>query len=272
MDFQKYSPHSDLSSLIDCYWTLKVPPSGSNQRQRIVPDGNIEMAFILGDDIKRYVSKDEFIYQPKAMVLGQIIKPFYIEPCGLVDTFAISFHPYGLSHFISKPIKELVDKETPIAQLFEPEEAEKLEKEIIEAGNTQERIKIIELFFLDKLKETVTIDKIVKRTVDMLLTTNGKISINSLVDENSSRRRQLERKFKNQIGISPKQLVRVIRFLSSLRALQNGDKINLTDVAHRNEFYDHAHFIKDFREFTGVSPKDFIGNDNFKLSSLFYKD
>jgi hypothetical protein len=40
------------------------------------------MAFILGDDIKRYTSQDEFILQPRAMVLGQTIEPFYIEPSG----------------------------------------------------------------------------------------------------------------------------------------------------------------------------------------------
>ncbi|MDB2607177.1 AraC family transcriptional regulator, partial [Zobellia sp.] len=75
MNYQTFQPHSDLESLVSCYWTLEVPAENNSQRQRIIPDGCIEMAFILGDDIKRYTSQDEFILQPRAMVLGQTIEP-----------------------------------------------------------------------------------------------------------------------------------------------------------------------------------------------------
>lgn len=90
MDYQTYEPHTDLKSLISCYWTLEVPMQTEPQKQRIVPDGCIEMAFILGDDIKRYTSENEFILQPRSMVLGQTIEPFYIEPTGFVKTFLLS--------------------------------------------------------------------------------------------------------------------------------------------------------------------------------------
>jgi YesN/AraC family two-component response regulator len=46
---------------------------------------------------------------------------------------------------------------------------------------------------------------------------------------------------------------------------------NLTNIAYESEYYDQAHFIKDFKEFTGTNPKDFLGNENMTLSSLFYK-
>ena len=66
MDYQTYEPHTDLKSFVSCYWTLEVPKQSEPQKQRIVPDGCIEMAFILGDDIKRYTSENEFILQPQA--------------------------------------------------------------------------------------------------------------------------------------------------------------------------------------------------------------
>ena len=46
---------------------------------------------------------------------------------------------------------------------------------------------------------------------------------------------------------------------------------DLTQIAHQNSYYDQSHFIKDFKEFTGVSPKEFVGNESMALSSLFYK-
>ncbi len=70
MNYQTFRPHMDLKSLVNFYWTLEVSAEENSQKQRIIPDGCIEMAFILGDDIKRYTSEDDFIIQPRAMVLG----------------------------------------------------------------------------------------------------------------------------------------------------------------------------------------------------------
>ena len=86
-----------------------------------------------------------------------------------------------------------------------------------------------------------------------------------------SKRRQLERKFAKQIGISPKQLGKVIRLQTALKMLLNKKAESLTDIAYESEYYDQAHFIKDFKEFTGTSPKEFLGNENMTLSTLFYK-
>lgn len=271
MNYQTFQPSSDLESLISCYWTLEVPAESDAQRQRIIPDGTIEMAFILGDDIKRYTSENEFIIQPRAMVLGQTIEPFYIEPKGYVNTFAIRFYPYGFANFVTIPIKNLANKETPIELLFGEKTANKLEQKIIQANNSRERIEIIENFLLEKLNEKTTINNIVKTTIDALLATNGSASISTILKEDLSKRRQLERNFIKQIGVSPKQLGKVIRLQTALKMLLNKKAENLTDIAYESEYFDQAHFIKDFKEFTGINPKEFLGNENMALSTLFYK-
>ena len=271
MNYQTYKPHPDLESLINFYWTLEVPADDDPQKQRIIPDGCIEMAFILGEDIKRYISEDEFILQPRAMVLGQPLEPFYIEPVGYVDTFAVSFYPYGFANFISDPIKNLVNKETPIVDLFGEAAANELEQKIIKARDTEQRIGSIEAFLFDKLNEDSTIDAIVKSTVDTLLTSKGSAPINEILKQDPSKRRQLERNFRKQIGLSPKQLGKVFRLQCALKMLLNEEKENLATIAYESEYYDQAHFIKDFKEFTGTNPKDFLGNKNMALSSLFYK-
>ena len=271
MIYRTFQPHPDLASLVKYYWTLEVPADDNSQRQRILPDGCLEMAFILGNDIKRYISEDEFILQPRAMVLGQRTEPFYIEPMGYVNTFAVSFYPYGFANFMTQSIQNLANKETPIELLFEKISARELERNILQATSTQERIQRIEEFLFEKLGDNITIDTIVKTTIDTLLSTNGSMTINKILKQNLSKRRQLERKFVKQIGISPKQLGKVIRLQTALKILLNEEAENLTRIAYESEYYDQAHFIKDFREFTGISPKEFLGNKNMALSSLFYK-
>lgn len=272
MNYQTYQPHPDLDALVSCYWTLEIAADRNAQKQRIVPDGCIEMAFILGDDIKRYTSEDEYILQPRAMVLGQTLEPFYIEPIGHVNTFAIRFYPYGIANFVSRPIRDLANKETPIKSLFGDEIGEALEQKIIRAPDTAQRIQIIEHFLLERLNNKTSIDKIVRTTVDALLLTNGSVPIKTILKEDLSKRRQLERNFKKQIGVSPKQLGKVIRLQTALKMLLNEAAVDsLTKIAYKSAYYDQSHFIKDFKEFTGTNPKAFLVNDTLSLSSLFYK-
>jgi AraC-like DNA-binding protein len=205
------------------------------------------------------------------MVLGQITEPFYIEPTGYVNTFAVCFYPYGFANFISEPIKSLANKETPLKLLFGEVAAKNLEQNIIHAGNVQERIAIIESFLLNKLSKQSIVDNIVRTTVDALLLTNGNTSINTIFQDNSAKRRKLERKFVKQVGISPKQLGKVIRLQAALKMMLSNTEKKLTSIAYESKYYDQAHFIKDFKEFTGVSPKEFFRDETMALSSLFYK-
>lgn len=271
MNYQTYKPHRDLESIVKFYWTLEVPFDPKNQKQKIVPDGCVEMTFNFGDKIKRYISETGFIFQPNAMFMGQRTKSFDILPVGNVDTFAICFYPLGFANFVKMPLENLVDKETPISELFEPTEAHELEQRMIHAVDTQKRIKSIEAFLLKKLNEKNTISTIVKTTVDTLLSTNGTTSINVLIKNDSSKRRQLERHFKKQIGISPKQLSKAIRLQTTLNLLLNKKSETLTDIAYESEYFDQNHFIKDFKAFVGLTPKEFLGNEHMALSALFYK-
>ncbi|MCL6266624.1 DUF6597 domain-containing transcriptional factor [Flagellimonas myxillae] len=271
MNYQTFEPHPDLAALISCYWTLEVPASDKPERQRIIPDGKIEMVFVFGDDIKRYTSEEDFILQPRAFVLGQTLEPFYVEPTGTVNSFSVSFYPYGFANFVDVPLKTLANKETPISDIFGEETANNLEEQIIQATDTQERITIVEKFLLARLNQTATVDAIVKSTVEALLNTKGNTSISNILRKDPSKRRQLERKFSEQIGISPKQLGKVIRLQSALKLLLSREGENLTHIAYESNYYDQAHFIKDFKEFTGISPKEFLGHKNMELSSAFYK-
>lgn len=271
MNYQTYPPHPDLESLVKCYWTLEVPAETDAVRQRIVPDGSLEMAFILGDDIKRYTSENEYIIQPRVMVIGQITEPFFVEPTGYVNSFAVSFYPYGFASFVSTPIIDLANKETPLAALFGEKTAKDLGQKIVKAEDTQARIKIIENFLFQRLSDQVFIDCIVKATIDTMFLTSGNTSIKESLKDDLSKRRQLERKFTKLVGISPKRLSNLIRLQTALSMMLNQPTDSLIEIAHQCGYYDQSHFIKAFKEFTGTTPKKFFEDEEMALSSLFYK-
>lgn len=272
MNYQTFQPHKDLAPLVKCYWTLEIPVGEKATRQRILPDGCIEMAFILGADIKRYTTGDDYIYQPRSMVIGQITEPFYIEPTGDVCTFAVRFYPFGFSNLTPIPIHELTNKETPLEDVVDKRSAQFLEAEIILAKNVEERIAIVEKFLLSLLSHKSTLDMVVKNTVDAIFASQGSASLSVVLGEHVAQKRQIERKFLKHIGLSPKQLCKVIRFQASLKMLLNEDYGSLSNVAYESDYYDQAHFIKDFKYFTGKRPKDFFGDEEVMLSSLFNRE
>ena len=268
MHYDTFEQNPNLNAVVKCHWILEVPADLEAPKQRIVPDGCIEMCFILGDDVRRYTSEEEFIIQPRAMVIGQITKPYFIQPVGYVNTFAVRFYPFGFANFISTSISELADKETPLEDLFDPKEVKQLVDQIIKAATTEARIAAVESFLLNKLHETTVIENIVSKTVDAISRTGGNVSINELLQENPSQRRSLERKFAKEVGISPKHLGRIIRLQAALQLMLHKKGEKLTQIAYESNYYDQAHFIKDFKDFTGINPKEYLTNDQMMLSSL----
>jgi AraC-like DNA-binding protein len=81
----------------------------------------------------------------------------------------------------------------------------------------------------------------------------GQISIDRLVADAGISNRQLERRFLCEVGLSPKQLCRILRFQQIFRAL-NGNDATWAAVALDCGYYDQAHLIRDFRQFSGVTP------------------
>lgn len=269
MEYNTYEPDSDLGTLVKCYWTLNIPREVPKGRQQVLPDGCMEMIFNLGDQVRRVLPDNKYLMQPRSFILGQITQPMWIEPMGKVKTFAVRFKPGGLSYFTKTPMSNLTDKDTELKELFDEEKVVKIESAISQAKDVTEKILLIEYFLFDILVENIDISSLLKSVIDKILQTNGTVSIKDITQDHPRQRRSLERKFIKQVGTSPKQLCRAIRFQKTLKTMLDSNK-KLTDVGYESEFFDQAHFIKDFKDFTGISPKQFYTDKNFALSSLLY--
>lgn len=268
MNYQTFEPDQDLTAFIKCYWTLESPKEETPEKQTIVPDGCMEMIFHYGDLYKQYLNNGNSIIQPRCFVIGQLTRPLDTEPTGESGIFSVRFHPEGFLPFTTTPIKEMENTAVSLEKLF-GKDGQEIGQQILNANSTAERIKLIEIFLLDRLTDLETVDSIVRSTVETIMTANGQLSVDELSKLTQINRRQLLRKISSAIVLSPKQLYRTIRLQSALKMLLNDQFSNLAELAYKNEYYDQAHFIKDFKEFTGSTPKEFYGT-HLKMSSLFY--
>jgi AraC-like DNA-binding protein len=267
MDYQVYTPSAELQPFVKCFWSLQDEGHDVPVRQRVVPDGCMELIFHYGDLYRQYFEDGSSIVQPKSFVFGQITTYLEIAPTGISGVVAARFLPEGLAPFLKLPVSTLENKAVPIGDVF-GEKGKLLEQDIMAVGDNQERIQLIESFLLSMLADQYTIDRITKTCVETIFQTQGRLAVVELADKMNISRRNMERKFISAIGMSPKQLSRVARLQATLKMLGQEKISNLTSLAYENGYYDQAHFIKDFKEFIGASPRSFFA-ENMELSKLF---
>jgi AraC-like DNA-binding protein len=267
MNYQTYTPIDELQPFIKCFWSLDDLPGEGMKRQRVIPDGCMEMIFHYGDLYRQYFEDGSFITQPRCFLFGQITTSLEIEPTGKSGVFAARFLPEGLAPFLSIPVYELQNTAVSLIELF-GKEGQRLETQVLSASENLQRIKIIEDFLLARMVNPKTVDDIIKQCVDVIIKSGGRLRMNEVTNQVNINRRNMERKFMSAIGISPKQLAKLVRLQATIKMLGQKNFTSLTSLAYENGYYDQAHFIKDFKEFTGISPKLFFAS-NLQLSSLF---
>lgn len=267
MDYHVYTPSPELQAFVKCFWTLDDNSDEPFTKQRVVPDGCMEMIFHHGDLYRQYFEDGTSILQPRSFVFGQITTYLDIAPTGRSGIFAARFLPEGLAPFLPVAVSALEDKAVDMFTLF-GEKGKSLEQAIIRAGDTVQRIQLIESFLLSFLEQPQTIDAITKACVEAIIHSQGQLGMTALAGQVNINRRNMERRFAAVVGISPKQLSKVVRLQATFKMMEQKKFTNLTSLAYENGYYDQAHFIKDFKEFTGTSPKSFY-EDNLKFATLF---
>ncbi len=260
MTYRTYPPDPALARYIQCYWTLESEGPPVPARERIFPDGCMELVFHCGDLFKKYRNGGIAHVQPRSFVHGQLTEFIEIEPTGKTGIFSVRFQPGGLRPFISPDISELTGLEVGLRELWN-KDGEILEDRILNTRNDQQRIAVLESFLLTRLNEKKQPDSLIEHCLQSMLAGGGALPVQQLADELNITRRHLERKFLSTVGIRPKLLSRIIRFQHTLRLIESRQFTNLTMTAYGGGFYDQAHFIKDFKAFTGLNPGQYFSED-----------
>lgn len=100
---------------------------------------------------------------------------------------------------------------------------------------------------------------LVLHSSNLLIRSAGSISIEQLAEDTGYTARYIDRCFRNETGLSPKQLAKIVRFQAAVSALnQNQHKgRSLTEIAADLGYFDQSHFVHDFKAYTGLTPKKY---------------
>jgi transcriptional regulator GlxA family with amidase domain len=114
--------------------------------------------------------------------------------------------------------------------------------------------------------------KLVQTAARLLYHTKGQCRIEELADYCHASVRQLERRFQRVVGVSPKFFARTLRFEQAQRHLMFDPETDLTGLAYQCGYFDQAHFIKEFRAFTGKTPSEYAQQMQEVQQALRSKD
>ena len=118
MDYRTYEVSEALSPLVKCFWSLEAPATDTAEKQRIVPDGCMELIFHYGDLYYQYREDGGVFLQPRAFVFGQITSALEIAASGKSGILAARFHPEGFDPLATIPLREMENTAVSLEILF----------------------------------------------------------------------------------------------------------------------------------------------------------
>lgn len=127
-----------------------------------------------------------------------------------------------------------------------------------EAPSWWSRFGLLDMLLLRLLDRGPRPSPEVARTWQRLVATAGSVPIGRIADEVGWSHKHLITWFRQQVGLTPKTAARLIRFDQVSRRLDGQRTVDWGEVAADAGYADQAHLVRDFRQFTGTTPTDFL--------------
>ncbi len=265
--YEEIIPSLPLREYIECYWILISDSSLKNEL--CLPDGSVSLVFNFGPDYDRAmchqpnerttIGRFSMMHQGKSSVLITQESP--------VRLLGVRFKPYGMAPFFQV---SMTDHSPPFLVHGQPLHLllGTLKYKLWEASLFEERIEILEEHFIKKIPKLRSPDALVKQAVSIMVKNLGNLKITELLETLCVSKSNLEKKFQEHVGLSPKIMCNILRFNSLIYSHQQDPSPSLTELTYSQGFFDQSHLVHNFRSFTGLPPGKFFRQENRLIEML----
>ena len=263
MRYQEFQLMPPLQPFVKVIWSME--DGGDNltfEPTRILPDSCTELVIHFGDPYKTTFSDNNSSIQPQSFVVSQMKSFMKIQANGNTGFIAARFTTEGFYRFFKKSLKAISNTEVALSDIWKNISRE-IEDKIYQAGDMKERSRVLQSFLYSIFCEAqIQSANVIEYCIKEIRLTKGLLSIEDLSSKTGISKRQLLRQFDHYVGLSPKEFSRITKFLSSLNILAKHPSKNLTAIAYEGGYYDQAHFIHDFKEYSGLTPSEYLQSSN----------
>lgn len=256
MKLEEYIPNELLRPFIKTY---RIIESQDEMTNRVLPNTSLTIAFRYKGKVG-YKSDNSTNFLPASTISGLRKSVRLIQYLKDTATIIVLFKETGAKAFFEEPIYELFEESISLDTFIKQNKISIIEEQLAEAKNNPQRITIIEQFLLSKICNYST-DKLISIAVEKIKSVNGIIKIKKLADTLYISNDAFEKRFRKVIGTSPKQFSSIVRMEAIAKQKLKAD--SFADIAFNAGYYDQPHFNKDFKLFTGQTPKEFFTKPSF---------
>jgi AraC-like DNA-binding protein len=170
---------------------------------------------------------------------------------------AFFFKPFALGTIFKLSAQEL--KEKPIElNIWNAQKAMTLNVQLFHSKSTKEKIEILNHFILSQIQANRRECEIILYATDKLMQNSNADVLSQILQDLSLTERTFQRLFKKYVGITANEYRRICQFYFAFSQLKGGHFDKLTDVAYANGYFDQSHYIRSFKEFTDVTPNEYL--------------
>jgi AraC-like DNA-binding protein len=256
MLIQKFSPSVALIPFIKAYVIIE---SDSETHSHTLPDTSMVMAFRYQGNISK-TDEQGRTSLPVSSVAGLRKSSREFTYARNTANFLVVFKEGGFAALSRVPAHELFGLNISNDNIFSASEVNEILERLSAAKGDRMKIKIIEAFLFSKLRNYKT-DLLVTTAIDFVRQQQGIIRIKDLAASLHISQDPFEKRFRSIVGSTPKQYASIVRLRSLLQNYASYP--SLTEASYAAGYFDQSHFIKDFRIFTGKSPKEFFKSGEF---------
>jgi AraC-like DNA-binding protein len=234
-----------LSDFVDYLWLSEsyVQPHAA---EWVLPTGN--MGLVLDLDERGRVGD---------VLSGARTRSFILDTSRPLNLIGVSFRPGGGFPFFDGPVGELQDRSIPLDILW-GQKAETLRQQLLEARSATAQFIVLESFLAGQLCRRPLRHPAVRYAIEVFQNRANAISVGSVSACTGLSARRFIEVFRREVGMTPKVFCRLSRFRTVLNAIESTNNVDWTATALECGYFDQAHFIHDFRDFSGISPSAYI--------------
>jgi AraC-like DNA-binding protein len=264
---KQYIPSPLLQRHIKFYYLFEQAESSEKAYHLVTPDGCIELNFNLQSQYMRKEQNGKTKKQHDFYLISRFSERYYLQTTGNIKMIGIRFYPWGIRPFIEYAANEITDKQLDPEAVF-GSKINSLREQVLNMSRPDMAIEVIERFFIMQLYRYGKEDLMIADAAFRILNSGGKIEISSLLAPCNLSLRRLQQRFNESVGVSPKFFSKLAKFQYALRQLnEHKKKSSLTEIAYESGYFDQSHFIRDFRFFSGITPKNYLSGE-FELNKI----
>lgn len=251
MKFDTYIPCDILKPFVKSF---AVQETSKQDTYKVLPDTGLVIGFQYKGKLSR-LQNDVEIPLSISGVSGLADHGRTFKNSLDTGTILIFFKEAGATPFFRQPLHELFRESVSLDNFMLHSELLYLEEQLAEAKADTQRIEVVERFLINRMTNTEP-DKLVLAALRLIHESKGNIRITELMEQLHISQSPLEKRFRQAVGATPKKFASIVRLKN---VIQKYDTVNsLTALGYETGFYDQAHFIKEFKAFTGDTPEKFF--------------